>query len=82
MGSFFGDRHQYTQAAHYYKLAENNEQLVDCYYKMEDYDSLEKLADSLDERDPNIPKIAAMFTSVGLCQQAVQCYLKVCLLLF
>lgn len=78
MGNFFGDRHQYTQASRYYKLAENNEKLVDCYYNMEDYENLEKLVDSLEERDPLISKIASMFTSVGLCQQAVQCYLKVC----
>lgn len=77
MGNFFADRHQYAQASNYYKLAGNNDQLVDCYYKMEDYESLEKVADSLDELDPLVPKIASMFTSVGLCQQAVQCYLKV-----
>ena len=77
MGNFFGDRHQYIQASRYYKLAENNEKLVDCYYNMEDYENLEKLVDLLDERDPLISRIASMFTSVGLCEQAVQCYLKV-----
>lgn len=77
MGNYFADRHQYTQASSYYKLAENNQQLVECYYKMEDYESLEKIAETLDELDPLIPKIASMFTSVGLCQQAVQCYIKV-----
>lgn len=80
MGNFFCDRHQYAQASGYYKLAENNEKLVDCYYNMEDYENLEKLIDMLDERDPLVPKIASMFTSVGLCEQAVQCYLKVCCL--
>ena len=77
MGNFFGDRHQYIQASRYYNLAKNNEKLVDCYYNMEDYENLEKLVDLLDERDPLISRIASMFTSVGLCQQAVQCYLKV-----
>lgn len=81
MGNFFCDRHQYAQASRYYKLAENNEKLVDCYYNMEDYENLEKLIDMLDERDPLVPKIASMFTSVGLCEQAVQCYLKVCCLI-
>lgn len=77
MGNYFNDRHQYAQASHYYKLAENDEKLVDCYYNMEDYENLEKLAQSLDERDPLLPKIAAMFTTVGLCEQAVNCYVKV-----
>lgn len=81
MGNYFNDRHQYGQAARYYKLAHNYEKLVDCYYNTEDYENLEKLADSLDERDPLVPKIASMFASVGLCQPAVQCYLKVRLLL-
>lgn len=77
MGNYYNDRHNYTQACRYYKLASNNEKLVDCYYSMEDYESLEKLADSLDERDLLVPKVATMFASVGLCHQAVQCYLKV-----
>ncbi len=77
MGSYFGDRHQYATACRYYQQAKNNERLVDCYYKMEDYEALEKLAESLDERDQLLPKIASMFTSIGLCQQAVQCYIKV-----
>lgn len=77
MGNYFKDRHQYAPACRYYKLAQNNEQLVDCYYNMEDYENLEKLAETLDEGDMLMPKIAAMFASVGLCQQAVQCYLKV-----
>ena len=77
MGNYFGDRHQYAPASRYYKLAQNNEKLVECYYNMEDYENLEKLADSLDERDKLLPKIAVMFTSVGLCEQAVKCYLKV-----
>ena len=77
MGNYYSDRLQYSQACRYYKLASNSEKLVDCFYAMEDYESLEKLADSLDERDALLPRIASMFTSVGLCQPAVQCYLKV-----
>lgn len=84
MGSYFGDRHQYVQASRYYELAKNNEKLVDCFYNMEDYEALEKLADSLDEKDHLLVKIAGMFTSVGLCHQAVKCYVKVgyCLMFY
>ncbi len=59
------------------RLARNNAKLVECCFHMEDYEGLEQVAEAIDEADPLIPKIAAMFTSVGLCQQAVQCYLKV-----
>ena len=77
MGNYYCDRHQYSEACHYYKLARNNAKLAECSYNMEDYELLEQLAESLDQAEPLVPKIAAMFASVGLCQQAVQCYLKV-----
>ena len=77
MGNYYCDRHQYAEACRYFKLARNNAKLAECCFSMEDYDGLEELSESIDQTDPLVPKIAAMFTSVGLCQQAVQCYLKV-----
>ena len=77
MGCYFSDRHQYDQACHYFKLARNNDKLADCCYNMEDYEALQALAETLDSADPLLSSIAVMFTSVGLCQPAVQCYVKV-----
>ena len=76
MGNYYFDRHQFAKASRYYKSAANNEKLVDCYYAVEEYDELDSLAETLDERDPLLAKVADLFASVGLCQQAVRCYVK------
>ena len=36
----------------YYEKASNTEKLVQCYYKLEDYSSLENLIDVLQPNDP------------------------------
>lgn len=76
MGNYYFDRHQFAKACRYYKSAGNNDKLVDCYYAIEEYDELEELAQTFDERDPLLVKVADLFASVGLCQQAVACFVK------
>merc|ERR1712151_137343 len=56
--------------------AQNNNALVDTYYFLEDYDSLQKLIEYLPEGSPLLMDIGHKFTSVGLCEQAVQAYLR------
>ena len=38
-------------------ISRNEEQLVRCYYILEDYDSLEKLVDQLQSGDSLLPKV-------------------------
>ena len=53
------------------------EQLVKCYYNLEDYDNLENLVDSLQPDDKLLVAIGNMFATVGMGQQAVEAYTKV-----
>lgn len=48
-----------------------------CYYNLEDFDSLENLVKTLPETSELLPVIADQFATVGMCQQAVEAYLKV-----
>ena len=42
----------------YYEKSRNEEQLVRCYYILEDYDSLENLVDQLQSSDSLLPKVS------------------------
>eukprot|EP00747_Dinoflagellata_sp_TGD_P185914 gnl/TRDRNA2_/TRDRNA2_42708_c0_seq1.p1 gnl/TRDRNA2_/TRDRNA2_42708_c0~~gnl/TRDRNA2_/TRDRNA2_42708_c0_seq1.p1 ORF type:complete len:1239 (+),score=279.59 gnl/TRDRNA2_/TRDRNA2_42708_c0_seq1:153-3869(+) len=76
IGDYYADRGKWNNAAQYYAKAQNNSALVDAYYFLEDYDSLKRLIDYLPEGSPLLMDIGNKFTSVGLCEQAVQSYLR------
>jgi len=60
----------------YYRQGNNQERLAQCFYHLEDYAALEELAHTLPESSPLLPQLATMFTTVGLCKQAVLAYSK------
>jgi len=64
-------------AKEYYEKGNNHEKLVQCYYNLEDYDSLDKIVNQLPESHALLPVIADRLASVGLCEQAVKAYIKV-----
>ncbi|KAJ3204187.1 WD repeat-containing protein 35 [Entophlyctis luteolus] len=79
------------QAITYYSQGKHTERLIECFYMVEDYDSLEKIIYSLPEtshfllvRAPfaepfqkfSAQNIAEKFVSVGLCDQAVSAFIK------
>ena len=77
IGDFYADNLKWDQAAKYYEqVNQNEERLSKCYYLMEDYQKLEELVDNIAENHKALPEIAKMFTSVGLCEQAVKAYQK------
>ena len=66
------------QAVTFYVQGNNQERLADCYYVLEDYNGLEKMMKSLPENHKLLPDIAQQFVSVGMCEQAVEAFSKVC----
>nr|KAG5696704.1 hypothetical protein BaRGS_012073 [Batillaria attramentaria] len=64
------------QAVTYYVQGRNQERLAECYYMLEDYSGLEKMVNTLPENHKLLPDIAQMFQSVGMCEQAVEAYIK------
>jgi WD repeat-containing protein 35 len=75
IGDYFADRGKWSNAAQHYVKAGNNAALVDTYYFLEDYDALERLIPNLPEGSQLLLDIGNKFTSVGLCEQAVQAFL-------
>lgn len=60
----------------YYLQGRNQERLAECYYMLEDYDGLERLSNQLPDNHKLLPDIGQMFATVGMCEQAVNAYLK------
>ncbi|XP_071961535.1 WD repeat-containing protein 35-like isoform X2 [Antedon mediterranea] len=76
IGDYFADRQKWQQAVTYYVQGRNQERLAECYYMLEDFNGLQKLADALPENHKLLPEISAMFVTVGMCEEAVTAYLK------
>eukprot|EP00983_Pelagomonas_calceolata_P103460 1158916-Pelagomonas_calceolata.AAC.8 len=57
--------------------AKNSEMLVECFYALEDFASLEKLMQALPEGNVLLRSIGEKFQSVGLCNEGVSAFLKV-----
>ena len=69
-----------SKAVVYYNQGRNQEKLAECYYNLEDFEALTKMASYLSENHPLLPKIAEMFVSVGMSGEAVEAFKKVILL--
>ncbi|XP_072314070.1 WD repeat-containing protein 35 [Eucyclogobius newberryi] len=76
IGDYFADRQKWVNAVQYYLQGRNQERLAECYYMLEDYDGLERLSNQLPDNHKLLPDIGQMFATVGMCEQAVNAYLK------
>ncbi|VDM78095.1 unnamed protein product [Strongylus vulgaris] len=76
VADYHKDRQRWKEAADHYALAKKLEQLVVCYIHLDDFASLENLARQLPDNHPLLATIAELFASSGLCEQAVQCFLR------
>ncbi|KAM9476708.1 WD repeat-containing protein 35 [Clarias gariepinus] len=76
IGDYFADRQKWLNAVQYYLQGRNQERLAECYYMLEDYAGLERLANGLPENHKLLPDIGQMFVTVGMCEQAVSAYLR------
>ncbi|CAG7833859.1 unnamed protein product [Allacma fusca] len=76
MGDMHAENQEWTKALTFYEAADDNAKMIYCYLMLEDYISLEKMANSLRENDILLVQIASAFASVGLCGEAVKAYMK------
>jgi WD repeat-containing protein 35 len=80
LGDFWADRQHWHRAAKYYKRARRYEALVECYYVVENFRSLELLIDELPEGAPStlelLQNIGQKLESVGLVDSAAKAYGK------
>lgn len=76
IGDYYADRFKWKKAAQYYQLSRNFEQLAECYYRVENFGELSKLRTDLPDDSPLLLVLAKRFESVGMHEEAVDCYLR------
>ena len=76
IGEYYADRFFWDKAVQYFQQAKQIDRQAECYYKMSDFSSLEKLVDQVPAGTPLLLELAQKFESVGIHQSAVKCYLK------
>ncbi|OQR99308.1 WD repeat protein 35 [Thraustotheca clavata] len=76
IGDYYADRHKWEKAIKYYAQSNRTEALVQCYYTLGDFTTLDTLVNDLPEGSPLLEEMARKFTRAGLCSSAVNAYLK------
>mmetsp|Transcript_6986 Transcript_6986/g.14069 ORF Transcript_6986/g.14069 Transcript_6986/m.14069 type:complete len:1248 (+) Transcript_6986:71-3814(+) len=74
IGEYYADRFKWSKAATYFSQAKNLTKTIDCYYRMDDFEGMEKSAAMISDGNPALMDVGKMFENVGLHRQAVECY--------
>ena len=61
LGDYSAERMKWAKAVKYYQTAQDNESLVEAYFKLEDFDNLQKLLDILPENNKILDSIGERF---------------------
>lgn len=75
-GDSFMERQKWQSAAKHYEDGQHYKELVECFVMMDDYARLEGLIQQLPEGNECLLQLAEIFSNAGLCNQAVESYLK------
>ena len=70
------DRRKWRKASRYFVLSKATARLAECLLHMGDVASLRELQRHLPESDAVHKQLAASYESLGLCDEAVESYLK------
>lgn len=76
IGEYYAERQNWSLAVKYYSAGRNLQKQMECYYVLEDYESLVKVLEQLPENAELLPRLAQMFESIGMCKEACDAYLK------
>lgn len=76
LGHQYMEESKWDKAVQFFNKANNYEGLIEAYTRLEDYDSLEKLASDLPEGSPLLNELGERFQLMGLARSAVKCFEK------
>ncbi|VDM97214.1 unnamed protein product [Thelazia callipaeda] len=76
IGDYYVERQKWKEAESYYEKAENYAQLIPCYLMNDEYEKLEQMAKQLPDNHELLVEIGELFLDAGLCEEAVQCFIK------
>lgn len=72
----YADRFMWKKAAQYFQQSKNLERLADCLYRMESFEELSSLKADVSDGTPLLLTLAGRFESVGMYEEAVDCYVR------
>jgi WD repeat-containing protein 35 len=76
IGQYYTDRFKWRKALQYFQLSRNLNQLVECHYRLENFDELSKIKGDIADGTPLLASLAQRFEAVGMFEDAVDCYLR------
>uniref|UniRef100_A0A0N5A7V4 Kinetochore-associated protein 1 n=1 Tax=Syphacia muris TaxID=451379 RepID=A0A0N5A7V4_9BILA len=76
IGNYYLERQCWAKAMNYFEKADCYEEMMRCALMSEDYDKLNAIAKQLPDGHSLLSKLGDLFGGVGLCEEAVDCYLR------
>lgn len=74
IGDYYAERFKWNKAATFYTQAKNLDRMIECYYRLDDYEGMEKGAEMISDGHPSLLEVGKMFENVGLHKQACRCF--------
>lgn len=72
----YADRFMWKKAAQYFQQSKNLDRLADCLYRLESFRELSDLRAEVSDGTPLMLTLAGRFESVGMYEEAVDCYVR------
>lgn len=72
----YADRFMWKKAAQFFQQSKNLERLADCLYRLESFEELSALRADVSDGTPLMLSLAGRFESVGMYEEAVDCYVR------
>lgn len=76
IGQFFADRSKWEEATQYFEKSQSTRHLVESYFNLEDFHSLEALVETTQSED-SLKELGEKFANFGMGRQAVESFIKV-----
>lgn len=70
------------EAANFYEHSQSYAELAKCYLMLDDFERMENLCRVLPDGNDVLKQLGEIFANYGLCEQAVDCYIRVICLMF
>ena len=81
MGQVYMDRRRWRKASLFFVMSKQTDKLAECLFQLGDFSTLKELQAHLPGNSPVHKDLAAKYESIGLCDDAVRCYVQVKLML-
>ena len=76
IGNSFADVFKWKKAAQYFSESGNIEKLLECHYRLQNFKELSKLSIQLADSSPYLATVGSWFESVGMYEEAVDCFTR------